>query len=60
MTHKLLRLEGDTKQELEKAIKKELDGALFVVRGLSVLKGLNSWEAWMIIDDKSDYIAGFE
>lgn len=60
MTQKLLILERDSEEELIKAIKKELQDALFTVRGLSILKGLGTWEAWIIIDDKSDYIAGFE
>lgn len=75
MTQKLLVMERDTKEELKKAIDKELKDANFTIRGLSVLEQID-WgkfpidskgivprhylEAWIIIDDKSDYVAGFE
>lgn len=75
MTQKLLIIERDTKDELQEAIEKQLKDANFIVRSCSVLEQVdwgkfspNShgivprkyYEAWMIIDDKSDYLAGFE
>lgn len=71
MTQKLLVMERDTKEELQKAINKHLKDAQFKVTGLSILpqrrEGLmhanvnpNYFEAWMIIDDNSDLLAGFD
>ena len=72
MAQKLLIMERDTKEELAETIKKELEDANFIVRSCSVLEQEQKleygemlpapkyYEAWIIIDDKSDYIAGFE
>ena len=58
---KLLVMKRETEEELMKTIRKELKDSLFVVRGLSVLKpSLSGWEAWIIIDDQTENIAGFE
>lgn len=66
MTQKLVILERDSKEELEKAIKKHLEDANFQVKGFSVFEGLD-WgdfipyqkgimprkyvQAWFIIED---------
>lgn len=76
MTQKLLVMERDTKEELEKAINKHLKDAQFKVVGLSVLEtnkikeGIyklgeipertECFEAWIIIDDNADLLAGFD
>jgi Mg2+/Co2+ transporter CorC len=60
MTQKLVIFEKETRKELVEAIRKEIDKGLIDVKGLSVLKGLSSWEAWVIIDDKEEQLAGFE
>jgi predicted ribonuclease YlaK len=60
MTQKLVIFEKETRKELIEAIRKEIDKGLIDVKGLSVLKGLSSWEAWVIIDDKEEQLAGFE
>lgn len=55
MTQKLVILERDTKEELEKAIKKHLEDANFQVKGFSIIRGgytgEKNWEAWIIIED---------
>ncbi|MCD6036152.1 MAG: hypothetical protein K0S67_36 [Nitrososphaeraceae archaeon] len=74
MVQKILRIQADTKEELEKSINKELKDSLFVVKGLSVLEGIREmdkierayvksrkyYEAWIVIDDQTENIAGFE
>ncbi len=68
MTQKLVVIEKDTKEELEKAIKKHLKDAEFRMVSLSVLEGDDNedgsivdaklWEAWILTEDHA--YAGFE
>ena len=58
MTQKLLRMERDTTEELEEAIKKHLKDAEFRMVSLSVVKQLSKMEAWILVEDHA--IAGFE
>ena len=54
-------MKRDSEEELMKAIKKDLSRNYYIVKGLSVLKpSLSTWEAWIIIDDQTENIAGFE
>ena len=58
MTQKLLVIERDTSEELQKAIQKHLKDAEFRMVSLSVLKGLGGFEAWILTEDHA--YAGFE
>ena len=58
MTQKLLVMERDSSQELQKAIQKHLKEAEFRMVSLSVLKTLVGFEAWILIEDHA--LAGFE
>ncbi len=58
MTQKLLVMERDTKEELQKAIQKHLKDAEFRMVSLSVLKTLSHYEAWILTEDHA--YAGFE
>ncbi len=60
MVQKLLVMERDTKEELQKAINKELKDGQFIVRSCTVLKELSGYEAWIVIDDQTEELAGFE
>lgn len=58
MTQKLLIIQRDTNEELQKAVKKHLKDAEFRMVSLSVLKELSHYEAWIITEDH--HLAGFE
>ncbi len=58
MTQKLLVMERDTKEELQKAIQKHLKDAEFRMVSLSVLKTLDHFEAWILVEDHA--LVGFE
>ena len=58
MTQKLIILERNTDIELAEAIKKHLKDAEFRMVSLSVLKTLDHFEAWILVEDHA--IAGFE
>lgn len=55
---KLLVMERDSAKELKDAIDKHLKDAEFRMVSLSVLKGLDHFEAWILIEDHA--LAGFE
>jgi hypothetical protein len=55
---KLLVIERDSSEELQQAIKKHLKDAEFRMAGLSVLKTLGGFEAWILTEDHA--FAGFE
>jgi ribosomal protein S25 len=58
MVQKLLVKQRDTSEEMMKAIQKDIKE--FKIISLSVLKGLSGYEAWIIIDDQMEELAGFE
>jgi len=58
MTQKLLVIERDTDEELQKAIQKELKDAEYRMVGLSVIRTLDGFEAWILTEDHA--LAGFE
>jgi endonuclease V-like protein UPF0215 family len=58
MTQKLLVMERDSSEELQKAIQKHLKDAEYRMVSISVLKTLSSWEAWILVEDHA--LAGFE
>ena len=58
MTQKLLRMERDSSEELEEAIKKHLKDAEFRMVSLSIIKTLDHYEAWILTEDHA--LAGFE
>jgi len=58
MTQKLLVIERDTSEELQKAIQKHLKDAEFRMVSLSVLRTLDGLEAWILTEDHA--LAGFE
>jgi ATP phosphoribosyltransferase regulatory subunit HisZ len=55
---KLIVMERNSKEELEQAIKKHLKDAEFRMVSLSVLKALDHFEAWILVEDHA--LAGFE
>ncbi len=57
MTQKLLIMERDSSEELQKAIEKHLTESRMV--SLSVLKGLDHYEAWILVEE-DHALVGFE
>jgi endonuclease V-like protein UPF0215 family len=55
---KLIVMERDSSEELQKAIQKHLKDAEFRMVSLSVLKTLGGFEAWILTEDLA--LAGFE
>lgn len=61
MSQELLVLEENTKKELIKAIENQFKNYPYTnVKSCSVRQSLAGWEAWIIVEDHSENIAGFE
>ena len=61
MVQKLLVIEKNTKEELIKHIENQLKLDLYYqVKSCSVRQALSGWEAWIIVDDHNENIAGLE
>jgi len=59
MTQKLIVMERNSEEELQKALQKHLKEAEYRTIALSVLKAsLSTWQAWIVVEDHA--VAGFE
>ena len=59
MTQKLIVMERNSEEELQKALQKHLKEAEYRTIALSVLKiSLSTWQAWIVVEDHA--LAGFE